>query len=381
MAQNSFRLGRLFGIEVRINYSWLFLFALVAWSIIVGLLPATFPFLSPAERIMFGVIITVLLFASLLAHEFAHSLVARRYGRPVHRITLFLFGGAAEMRDDPPSPKAEFMIAAAGPLTTFIIAAVFYGLWEISQTAEIEWLGVIAGPLTVLNALIGIFNLLPGYPLDGGRLVRAGIWRISHDLVKATRIASFGGQLVGFLLMAYGAFQFITGAVISGIWLVLIGWFLLQVARYSLFETVARGYLKDIPLRQVMVDHPATIAPSLSVRDWIEQYVLRLPQAAFPVSQHGRLVGILTVDALRTISHDEIDGTRVSDVMQSNPELLNLHPDDSAESALQRMQQFDAEVIPVVEHQTVVGLVSQQRIRDVLWAMLRLKSRDKTELT
>ncbi len=227
-----FRLGRIMGIEVRVHPSWVIIAGLVMWSLATAAIPADFPQLAPALRLTMAAIITLLFFVSLLAHELAHSIVATARGIPVHGITFFLFGGMAQTSMDSRSPGEEFVIAIAGPLCSFLLAAIFFGVWMTGATSG--WPAVVTGAaayMAVLNLVLAVFNLLPGYPMDGGRVLRAAIWKATGSITRATRWASRVGEWMAYALMLFGVWDALTGNVMGGVWLVLIALFIRSAAR------------------------------------------------------------------------------------------------------------------------------------------------------
>ncbi len=243
---DGFKIGRLFGIDLRVHPSWFIIAALVTWTLYSNALPVDFPGVGAAERLIMAVGITLLFFASLLGHELAHSLVAMRRGIPVRRITFFLFGGMAQTARDSRSPTEEFVIAGAGPLASFGLAGAFFGIWLLG--AEAHWPGAamgVLGYMTALNLVLGTFNLIPGFPMDGGRLLRAGIWKATGDVTRATRWASRVGVWMAMAMVAYGLWEVFQGDVMSGMWLVLIALFIRNAARSSYRQHVL-GQLDDV---------------------------------------------------------------------------------------------------------------------------------------
>lgn len=229
-----YKLGKIFGIEVHLHGSWLVIGALVLWTLAAGALPADYPEMASSLRLGMAVLITALFFVSLLAHELAHSVVAMARGIDVPRITFFLFGGMAQTSSDSRSAGEEFLIAIAGPVMSFLLAGLFYALWGVSAGAEWgPFLVGTAGYLTVLNLILGVFNLLPGFPMDGGRVLRSIVWKATGDVTKATLWASRVGSGMAILLMGYGVWEILTGAVIGGFWLIFIGMFIRNAARSS----------------------------------------------------------------------------------------------------------------------------------------------------
>lgn len=231
---SGYRLGRIFGIDIHLHGSWLIIAGLVMWSLSTAALPSDFPDVTGAARLVMAAAITFLFFASLLIHELAHSVVAVARGIPVHRITFFLFGGMAQTSKDSRSPGEEFLIAIAGPVSSFLLAALFLTAWYIGAGAN--WSPVLVGSaayIGVLNLVLAVFNMLPGFPMDGGRVLRAAIWKATGNVTRATLWASRVGAVLAWLLMGYGVWEVVRGATMGGIWLVLIGWFIRHAARSS----------------------------------------------------------------------------------------------------------------------------------------------------
>lgn len=239
MNLNGFSLGKLFGIEIRIAYSWFVLFGLIIVSFISGI-PNLIPEISMLGAVVFGTLLTLLFFASVLAHELSHSVYAKKTGLDIDRLTLFIFGGAAELKEEPRTPKQEFIMAGLGPLSSILIGVFFIGVWFVGNQLNNEIIATGASILASLNIILAFFNLLPGYPLDGGRMFRAVVWHFTDNLQKATKAASTGGKYIAYLLMIYGGIEFLFTGAIGGIWLVFIGYFLKQAAEASYRHMMSR---------------------------------------------------------------------------------------------------------------------------------------------
>jgi Zn-dependent protease len=265
-----FHLFTLLGFAVRIDLSWIVLALLVTWSLAHGLFPVYFPGLSMAARWGLGALGAAGLFASIVVHELSHSLVARRFDIPLHGITLFIFGGVAEMEHEPQRAGAEFWMAIIGPLASLVIGAV---LLVVARTAPLSPPMALVSYLGVTNALLAAFNLVPAFPLDGGRVLRAALWRWKRNLRWATRVASLTGAGLGVGLMGLGVFAAVRGSILGGIWWVLIGAFLLQAARASHRQLAQRGLLDGEAVRELMRPSPVAVAPSLSLRALFEDYL------------------------------------------------------------------------------------------------------------
>jgi Zn-dependent protease/predicted transcriptional regulator len=315
----------------------------------------------------------VLFFFSLLLHELAHSLVARHYGIPVPRITLFLFGGMAEIGDEPRTPKIEFFIAIVGPATSLILGLVFSGfgtatagpgfaellgrdqdaaLAGLSPTATLLfWLGPV-------NILLGLFNLIPGFPLDGGRVLRAAMWWITGDLYRATRLAADAGRLFGWFFMALGVIQALSGAFLQGLWLLMIGWFLAGAAAVSYGQMVTRNLLKGRTVRDLMRSHFESTGADVLLDVFVDQHLLQSAQVLWPVLEGGRLIGLVTLEEVKGVPPQERGRVRVREVMRTNLEDWTISPDAPANRAIQLLSTRNAPMA-VVEHGKIMGLLAQ----------------------
>lgn len=316
------RLGSVRDIEIRLDHSWFVIFALVVWTLAAGYFPATVPGLSPTTYLAMAVVGAALFFAALLAHELSHSLVARSRGIEVERITLFVFGGVASLKGEPRSPRDEFLITVVGPLASVLIGLAFMATGAVGRA--LGWPDVVvavAGYLGFINLAIAIFNLLPGFPLDGGRLFRAAVWHFTGDATKATRWATASGRGLGALLIALGALEVIlVGNIVGGLWLALIGWFLRTAARASLVQHVLFDALRGVQVADVMTPRPTTVPASLSLADFVEQYFLEGRHQAYPVVDHAgdaAPVGIISLAGVRSIPRSQWRERTVRDAMRA----------------------------------------------------------------
>ena len=269
-------LFKLFGFAVRIDISWLVILVLVVWSLAAGVFPAQYKGLPSAAYLAMGLAGAFALFASIVFHELSHSLVARRFGLPIRGITLFLFGGVAEMAGEPPSAKAEFFMAAAGPLSSVVLALAFLGVSFVG--ADSNWPAPVVGVLrwaALINGMLAVFNLIPGVPLDGGRILRSILWHLQGDLRRATRIAATVGAGFGMLLIAMGFVNLLFAQPLGGLWWILIGMFLRGAARQSYRQVVIRQSLRGEPVSRFMNPDPVAVAPHVSIEDLVENYIYR----------------------------------------------------------------------------------------------------------
>lgn len=355
---NSVRLGSVFGIEVGIHYSWLIVFALVTWSLAAGFFPVTFPGWALPTYWIVGVISSILLFVAVLIHELSHSLVAKREGMPVSSITLFIFGGVSNIREEPKDPGKEFWMAFVGPLSSLIIGIVSGGLWALVSGLN-EQLAAILMYLAVVNVLLAVFNLIPAFPLDGGRVLRSILWRATNSLPRATRIASGVGQGFAYMFIIGGLLWAFSGNIISGLWLVFIGWFLNNAAEMSYRQVRTEELLKGVHVQDMMTREVETVAPNVSVRHLVDTYILPHNRRALPVVEDSELVGIVTLNDVRDVERSEWDYTLVRDVMTPRDRLYVLDPEDDVARALGILGERDINQLPVVHRGRVVGFVTR----------------------
>lgn len=355
-----FRLGSVLGFEIRIDYSWFVIFFLVLWSFSAGVFPAQFPDLSAATYFLMGAIGTLLFFASLLAHELSHSVVARQKNVPVEGITLFIFGGMARTRLESETPEDELAIAGVGPLASLVIAGLFEGVWWVG--GRLGWGEAVTGVamyLAYLNVILALFNLLPGFPLDGGRLFRGVAWKLTGDLTKATRWATNGGKALGYMLMGLGVLQTFAGAVLGGLWMLFIGWFLRGAAEASYAQHLLQGILEGIRADEVMTADPETVPPDMSLRQLVEERFLRRRYQSFPVVEgEDRLVGLLTLQQVKDVPRDEWDRRLARDVMTPITEGIVVEPGRKMTDVLQAMQAAGTGRVLVAEGGRLRGIIS-----------------------
>lgn len=384
-----FRLGRVAGVELYVDWSLAVIFALVAISLGLGMLPQWHPQWSPALIWTISIIAAVLFFLSIFLHELSHALVARARGIPVNRITLFIFGGLAHMEQEPSSPRDEFLMAIAGPAMSLAIGvgATFAGVLIANRAigeatdplAAVRAIGPVATVLLWLgpiNILLGLFNMVPGFPLDGGRVLRSLIWWATGNLRKATRWAAGMGQAVAWTLMAAGvAMAFgvrlpvLGSGLLPGLWLVLIGWFLNNAARMSYQQLLTRQALEDVQVSEVMRARVDTVPLELSIEELVHERIMQSDQRAFPVVDAGQLAGLVTLEDVRKTPRSEWPTTTVRQVMTPAERLATIAPEQQASDALSQLAQRDIDQLPVVDHGRIMGVVRRQDI--MKWIALR----------
>jgi Zn-dependent protease/CBS domain-containing protein len=379
------RLFRLLGIPVSLNLSWLIILALMTLTL-AELFPqllrqyypeavASYP---PAAYWGMAAITAVLFFGCILLHEFGHALVARRQGMPIRGITLFLFGGVAEIGEEPTSPGREFLMAVAGPTVSLVLAGVFALLtWIGRQTGWPPIAVIVLGYLGSINLMILAFNLVPAFPLDGGRMLRSILWGATRNLPRATKWASLAGQVFAWLLIAWGIVQFFAGNWIGGIWLGLIGLFLNSAAQSGYQQVLMRQALRGEPVRRFMNPNPIVIPPSLDLRSWIEDYVYHYQRKTFPVASNGHLEGVIEARVLAEFPRSDWPQHTVGEVMTREWRARSIAPDDDAMDAFAKMTRTGTSRLLVTQGDQLVGIVS---LKDLL-RFLNLKLQFEGELS
>lgn len=369
----SIRIGRIAGIEIGLHPSWFIIALLVTYSFAAGELPTNYPNWQPALYWVVGASISLFFFGSVLAHELSHALVARRYGMRVRGITLFIFGGMASMEDEAKTPRQEAVMAAAGPLTSLAIGAA---LWVASGVLREPVLVATVGWLGFINLTLGLFNLIPGFPMDGGRILRAVLWHVRGDRYAATRNAAAIGRLFGYLLIAVGVYLIFQGSnLFSGVWLALIGWFLSSAAESTVAQLSVQRSLHGVKVREVMEADPASVTPNESVADLVNERLLRSGARSFLVRHDdGGLAGIVTLSDVRRVPREDWAPARVTDIMTRHADLATVGPDDQVEAALKLLQEREVNQLPVVDvdHRTVLGLLTRAGILRLIEARMRL---------
>jgi Zn-dependent protease/predicted transcriptional regulator len=357
MFGTSWRVARIAGIEVRVDSSWVVIALLITYSMYLQA-SQQYPELSGGAAVGLGIGATVLFFGSVLVHELAHALVSEARGIRVQDITLFLFGGATRAKVDTRGPADEFLIALVGPLTSGLLAALFGTVAGLGREVLPRPLAGTFGYLAWTNLLLAAFNLVPGFPLDGGRLLRAAIWRATGSLSRATRVASVAGQGVGWLLVAAGVAWLLAGDLAGGIWFAFIGWFLVQAARSSYQELQLRQLLRGVEAEDVMAANLVRIPPELSLQDAVDDYFMRYDHGAFPVEEQGRTIGLLTLRGVRRVPREQWPTHRVRDHMVPLGDQVVVAPDARMDGVLGKLQDGDANRVLVAQDGEVVGIIT-----------------------
>ncbi len=363
-------LARIFGIEIRLDFSVLIVFALVVYSLGAALFPRWHPTWEASLTWGTALAAGVLFFASLLAHELAHSVVAQLRGIRVPRITLFVFGGVSELEREPNTPATEFLIAIVGPAMSALLGFAF--TWLGAMLAGADFAGDVfkdpeaamthLGPgatlflwLGPINFMLALFNLVPGFPLDGGRVLRAILWGISGDLRSATQWASNMGRAFAWVLMGLGVLQALGGAFVQGVWLLLIGWFLNNAARNSYVQLLVQQAFDELIVGNLMRTHFEVIDPDLTLEAFVNEFLLRSAQSAWPVVEDGKTVGLITFDDVQACSENDRVTQTVRDLM--SPIDARLSPDVGGRDALRALAESERDPLPVMKGEHIVGLL------------------------
>ena len=364
----SFRLGRIAGIRIGVNWSVLVIFALIAWGLAASRFPAAYPHYSAGAYVIAGLLTAVAFFASLLAHELSHALVARRNGLRVDDITLWLFGGVARLSGEARNPGADLRIAGIGPLVSLLLGAAFLGLAKLLAASGYHNL-VVAGCawLGAINILLAVFNAIPAAPLDGGRLLRSIIWWRTGDRLKAIRWSSRAGEAFGWVLVALGLITFFARADFGGLWLALIGWFLIGAATAESQQATVRNQLGQLAIRDVMTPNPITASGSMTVADLLSSDLIRHRHSTFPLTENSRgPVGLVTFNQIRHVQPQDRATTRLRDIACPLDQVAQARPEEPAADLLPRLSQCAEGRALVLSDGVLVGIVSPSDINRVL---------------
>jgi Zn-dependent protease/predicted transcriptional regulator len=384
------RIARISGIDVRVDWSWIFILLLVTWSlsILFGQAHAAW---GTGMRWGLALGAALLFFASVLAHELAHSFVAKARGIPVRNITLFLFGGVSNIQHDPSSAGVEFVMAVVGPLTSLVLGAVLLlvsgggiravAAWmnPVQELANLNPVDTMLLWVGTINLTLGIFNLIPGFPLDGGRVFRSILWGATGNFRGATQWASWTGRLVawamigGGIAMTFGvSIPYLGRGLISGLWLAFVGWFLNSASAESYRQVVVHDILRGVPVERIMRQDPPTVGPNSSITSLVHDHVMGTDDYGFPVLDGDRLVGIVTLDDVRGVPRSDWDGVTVREIMTPADQLVTTTMQEDAADALDKLTDRDIRQVPVVDGERLLGLLRRQDL--MKWLSLHAKS-------
>ncbi len=387
--RTGFSIGKIFGIKIRIDWSWLFIFLLITWSL-AAMFGQTHADWGAGLRWGLALVASLLFFASVLAHELGHSLTAQAQGVSVRSITLFLFGGVSNIQRQPPSPRAEFLITIVGPITSIVLGLAFIIAGSLISTVQLD--ATMTDPTTMLsqfsptttlllwlgwiNILLGTFNMIPGFPLDGGRVLRSILWAITDNLRRATQWASYVGQFVAWVFIFIGISMifgvqvpFFGTGFVSGLWLAFIGWFLNSASIQSYRQVVIQDILEDVPVEEVMRTNPPVVQPDSSISELVHDHIMGSDDHAFPVLDNEQFIGLVTLEDVRSVSRDEWQTTRVREIMTPVEQLITAQINEDAAESLQKLMRKDVRQLPIIKDSHLAGLL---RRRDVMkWLQLQ----------
>jgi len=353
------------GIPIEINYSWFIVFFLVIWTLAQSYFPQVLPNAPAFVYWIISIVAALLFFASLLAHELSHSIVAIKNKLPINGISLFVFGGVAHMSKEPQTPGIEFKMAAAGPLCSFTLSFMFFLLTQLFYRLKFPMTVVVAMDyLSFINLAVGIFNLIPGFPLDGGRILRAALWSLFGDIKKATQIASTIGKAFAFILMGLGFLYLFYGMVISGIWLIFIGFFLRDAASVSYQQVAFKRYLTGIKVRDIMTQNVVTVSENMTLAQLVDDYFFKYRFTSLPViTDEGEIKGLITIHSVKDVPRNVWAGTKVTEAMIPIKSDLVVNPSTDILDALTQMAGNGVGRLLVTQDGKLAGIISQ---RDVI---------------
>ncbi|RJQ23962.1 MAG: CBS domain-containing protein [Nitrospiraceae bacterium] len=355
--QGAWKIGTLMGIPIRVHFTWFVVFGLITWSLSTFYFPKAAPDLPAVSYWIKGVLAALLLFGSVAFHELAHSFVAKKYKISIESITLFIFGGVAQMKGEPPHPKAEFRIAIAGPLSSFFLALVFFSL-SANTGGSVK---ALFSYLAQINLILGIFNLIPGFPMDGGRVLRSIIWEKKKNFFYATQKASSIGQKIALFFIFFGIFTLFT-RMPGGLWLMLIGWFLYSAAQASYQQSTLQESLSGIKVKDIMTKDMVTISPSITIDEAVNNYFLRYGYGGFPVVSDGKYLGMITLKEIKDIPKNAFEDTRVKEVYLQHKKQWEISTEDEVIKALEKMIREDTGRLVVKEGDIIQGLITRNGI-------------------
>ena len=358
--RGSFVIGRIRGIDIEINFSWLLIFALMTYMLATSYFPLNYPDWGPALWWLLGASAALLLFASVLLHELCHSLVSVSLGLPVKRITLFIFGGVAQIEGEPDEPMKELKIALAGPAMSIVLGIVFLLLAGVLAAAGTpQYVSVLFGYLGTINLMLAVFNLVPAFPLDGGRVLRAILWHFKGDMQGATRIAASAGGAVGYTLIFLGIFLVLAGNLANGIWMAFIGWFIAQAAQSSYQQMLLSDIFTKIPVRDFMTTQVVIVDYFISVQDLVDKYFYKHKYAFFPVRQQDQITGIVSLNNVRNLPQADWPRTTVGRIVTPLQENLIVRPDEAVAAVMNKLFANGVGRVLVMEGSQLLGLVSR----------------------
>jgi len=375
MFRHAIPIGKIFGISIDLDYSWFFVFGLLTWILAVSYYPAEFKNWAAGEYWFMGAFTAILLFVSVLLHELGHSIVAKRYGISVPRITLFVFGGVSQIATEPASATQEFWIAAAGPAVSLLLALAFWGLRPV--LANSGPLLALAKYLALLNFVLGIFNLVPGFPLDGGRVFRSIVWGITKDFRRSTEIAAVTGRFFGYCFIFYGVWQAISGNVFNGLWIAFIGWYLESAASSQGQTQMIKDLLGTHKVSEIMNPDFARISGDVTLQELVDKNVLGQGRRSFVVDNGEKTAGLLTLSAIQRVARAAWPTTTAAEAMIPFDQVDSIESTAGLWAALEKMGRDGVNQLPVLSAQADDGIVGMLSRDDLVHYLSALQSLSK----
>lgn len=370
MKWQSTRLGKLAGIPVYLDYSWFLIFVLLTWTLASNYFPSEFRDWPVIEYWVIGAVAAILLFVSVLLHEFGHSLLAIKYKISVRKITLFIFGGVAQIGSEPPYALAEFWIAIAGPIVSFALAGLF-GLMTL-VLSNVSPVFALAKYLAYINGTLGLFNLIPGFPLDGGRVFRAIVWGVTHNFRRATVIAANIGRFIAFLFILYGIWQIIQGNFGGGLWIAFIGWFLDSAAKAQIQQLRVQDLLAGYSVSQAMSRNFTVLNPDNTLKQLMDLHILEEGKRYFIVKDEDKIIGLLNLNQIKRVPRDKWSTTTIGQWMIPVDKIHTITPDMQLVDALKMMENDGISQLPVIEGNNLLGILSRESLSNFLLTLQNL---------
>ncbi|MBT5022408.1 site-2 protease family protein [Candidatus Woesearchaeota archaeon] len=374
--QKNYTLGKLFGISVQIHYTWFLVFLLMVWSLSTEFFPINYPGMKSSYYVVISIVSALMLFISVLLHELSHSLTARRFKIKVGMITLFFFGGIAHISDDKLTAKSEFWMAIAGPAFSILFALLSWILFKLVMVFDFVFLeggSIVLFFLFRLNLMLGIFNMFPGFPLDGGRVFRSIIWWVSGDLERATKYASKGGRIFAYILIGLGILEIVLLGSFGGLWFIVLGLFLRSIANQSYQQVLVKKVLEKLKIKDIMKTKFDYLVPEMNLSD-VARKIARKSSIYYLVLEKKKLVGVLDINTFSNVKKKERKKTLVKDVMIRPEQTKGLHKDMNAFGSMTLLLKKNYLFIPVINKKAeLVGIIEKRYVLDLIQGQLDLK--------
>jgi len=361
MLKGGIPIGRLFGISLRLNYTWFIVFGLVTWSLTTNYFPLNFPDWSLSTSLVAGILTSLLFFTSVLIHELMHSVVAQASGIKVTSITLFIFGGVSQMSEEPRKPMDELRIALAGPLASLLIGAICWAIYFLISD-RFEFIQAITYWLGLINIFLAVFNLVPGFPLDGGRVLRSILWWRNQNLRRATKTATNIGRIVGYLFIFGGIFFIFQGLWLNGLWLAFIGWFLENAAVGSYRQVSLQDMLQGHTAGEVMTRDCPVMSPDISVEKLVNEEILLSGRRCFPVAVDDHVMGLVTLHNIRSVPRNLWSSSTLKQAMTPLDKLKSVSPNDDLSEVMEKLTDADINQVLVVENGSILGIIGRDNL-------------------